>query len=82
MAVVVTCKFDENPIKIECTIYRTKVKYGLLQHSRASNSDVNSLKWLEVELIRDFMAVMVTCKIDEDWIKSEVAIVWTTLTPL
>ena len=52
------------------------------QHSRASNSDVNSLMWLEVELIRDVMAVLVACTIDEDWIKSEVATVWTALSPL
>ena len=44
--------------------------------------DVNSLMWLEVEFIRDLMAVLVTCKIEEDWIKSEVAIIWTTLSPL
>ena len=28
--------------------------------------DMNSLMWLEVEFIRDFMAVLVTCKIEED----------------
>ena len=28
------------------------------------------------------MSVLVTCKIDEDWIKSEVAIIRTTLSPL
>ena len=37
--------------------------------------------WLEVDLIRDFMAILVTCKIDEDWVKAEVAIVWITLSP-
>ena len=79
-SVLVTCKFDEDPIKIECTI--DKVKYGLFQHSKASNSDVNSMMWLAVELIQDFMAVLDTCKIDEDWIKSEVPIVCTTLSPL
>ena len=26
--------------------------------------------WLDVEVIRDFMAALVTCKIDKDWIKS------------
>ena len=39
--------FDEPPIITECIIDTT----------RARNSDVNSLMWLEVELIRDFMAV-------------------------
>ena len=33
--------------------------------------------WLEFEFIQDFMAVLVTCKIDEDWIKSKVAIIQT-----
>ena len=47
-----------------------------------STQAVNSLMWLEDELIRDFMAVLVICKTDEDWIKSEVAIVWTTMPPL
>ena len=121
MAVLATCKFDEDPIKTESTIDRTrsnmgffgsqvqvtpkwkvwsgqnshssenlwlswlpagsylqvwrtsdqnwihyrydKVKYGLFQHSRASNSDVNSLMWLEVELIRDFMAVWLPARL-------------------
>ena len=27
MAVLVTCKFDEDPIKIECTIDRTNVGF-------------------------------------------------------
>ena len=82
MAVLVTCKFDEDPIKTECTFDRTRSNMGFFQHSRASNSNVNSLMWLKVELIQDFMAVLVTCKIDKDWIKDEVAIVWTTLSPL
>ena len=61
--------------------YRSnKVKYRLFRHS--NNSNVNGPIWPEFELIRDFMAVLVTCKFDEDPIKSEVAIVWTTLSPL
>ena len=79
MAVPVTCKFDEDRIKIEGAIDQ-KVKYGLFCHSRASNSKVDGLFW--PELIQDFMAVLVTCKIDEDPIKSEVAIVRTTFSPL
>ena len=34
---------------------------------------MDSLIWPEFELIQDFMAVLVSCKIDEDPIKSEVA---------
>ena len=61
--------------------YRSdKVKYRLFWHSRASNSKVNSVIWPEFELIRDFiLAVLVTCKFDEDPIKSEVAILQTVI---
>ena len=44
MPVLVTCKFDEDPIKIECTI-----EYGLFQHSRAINSEVNSPIWRKLD---------------------------------
>ena len=82
MAALVTCKFDIDPIKIECTIDRTRSNMGFFSTQGQSMSDVNIQVWLVVELIRDFMAVLVIYKIDEDWIKSEVAIVWTTLSPL
>ena len=49
---------------------------------KGSNSKVDSLIWPKFELIRDFMAVVVTCKIDENLIKSEVAIIRTTFSPL
>ena len=41
------------------------------RHSRASNTEVNSLIWPKFELIREFMAVLATCKIDEEPIKIE-----------
>ena len=71
MAVLVTCKFDEDPIKIECTIDRTWLNMGFFS-TQGQVTLTWSLMWLEVKLIRDFMIVLVTCKIDEDWIKSEV----------
>ena len=74
---LVTCKFDEEPIKIEGTI-----EYGLFHRSVAINSEVNSLIWPEIGFIRDFMAVLVTCKFYEDSIKREVAIRRTTFSPL
>ena len=40
-----------------------------LRHSRVSNTEVNSLIWPKFELIRAFMAIMSTCKFDEDPIK-------------
>ena len=42
-----------------------------LRHSRASNTEVNSLIWPKFELIREFIAVLTTCKFDEDPIKIE-----------
>ena len=78
MPVLVTCKIDEDLIKIESD----KVKYRVFRHSRASNFDVNCLIWPGFKLIRDFKAVLVTCKFDEDPIKSEVAILRTTFSPL
>ena len=116
MAVLATCKFDEDPIKIEGTIDLTRSNMGFIGsqgqitpkwkvwsgwnsnssknlwlswltasllslHSRASKSDVNRSMGLEVDHPR-FMVVLVNCKIEKDWIKSEVAIVWTTLSPL
>ena len=35
------------------------------RHSRASNTKVSSLIWPKFELIREFMAVLATCKFDE-----------------
>ena len=63
--------------------YRSdKVKYELFFHSRASNPKVDSPIWPEFEFIQDFMAVLVTCKIDEEPIKSKVAIILTIFSPL
>ena len=74
MAVPVTCKFDEDPIG-QGQIWAFSALKGKYLYG-------NSLMWLEVELIQDFMAVLVICKIDKDWIKGEVAIDWTKLSPL
>ena len=50
--------------------------------SRASNSKVNGLIWPKIELVWDFMDVLVICKYEEDPIKNEVAIDQTTFSPL
>ena len=78
----VTCKFDEDSIKIEGHYRSDKVKYGLICHSRANNSEVDSSIWSKFELIQDFMTVPIICKIDEDLNKSEIAIIPTTFSPL
>ena len=55
------------------TVYPLKLHYaeGINMGFSSTQGQV-TLMWLEAELIQDFMAVLVTCKIDEDWIKSEV----------
>ena len=47
--------------------------------SRAANSTVLGPIWSNFELIRDVIDVLVTCKNEEDSIKNEGAIVFTTL---
>ena len=37
--------------------------------SRAGYSHANSQNWAKIELVLDFMAVLITCKFDEDPIK-------------
>ena len=76
MAVLVSCKFDDNPVKNEDAIV-----YTTSFCSRAGNSEVDGRMWLEFELVRDFIAVLVTCKFD-DSIKNNGTIVTTTFSPL
>ena len=78
-AALITCKYEDDPIKNEVTIDQTKFhhcKYmgANFRHSRASNTKVNNLIWQNFELTREFMAVPVTSKFDEDMIKPECTI--------
>ena len=73
MAVLVTCKFEDDSIKSEGAIFRTtfsplKVFEKIFHLSRAIKSEVNSPIW--PELIRDFMTVFITFKFDENPIKN------------
>ena len=52
---------------------------GIFWASRAHNSKVTGQIWPEFELFRDFMPVLVTCKIDEDPIGHKGAIMSTTI---
>ena len=49
------------------------------RRSRAANSAVHGPIWSNVELVRDFMVVLITCKNEEDPIKNRGARVFTTL---
>ena len=64
-----TSKFNDDTIKNEgafTTISPIQVYWKTFRSSRASNSKVNSLIWPLIELVRDFMPVLVTCKFDKD----------------
>ena len=50
--------------------------------SRAANSAVLGPIWLNFELVRDVMDVLVTCKYEKDLIKNEGPRVDTTFSPL
>ena len=58
------------------------VRSGPILSTRAGNSEVNRPMWPDFQRIRDFMAVLVTCKFDDDLIKHEAAIMSTTFSPL
>ena len=49
------------------------------KRSRAANSALQGWTWLNFELIRDLMVVLITCKNEEDRIKNVGATVFTTL---
>ena len=65
MDVLVTCKYEEDPIKNE----GARVNYIIQQffrRARADNSGVGVGIWLKFELIQAFMHVLVTCKNEDD----------------
>ena len=67
MVALITCKNEEDPIKIEgAGVFTTCLPlyvYGdFPRRSRAAKLAVHGPSWLNFELIRDFMFVLVTCK--------------------
>ena len=66
MPVLVTCKFDKDPIKGDWE----KLDTSFFHRSRARNSKITGQIQPKFELVRDFMPALVTCKFDEDWIHS------------
>ena len=79
MAVLVTCKIDKDPIKRKVAIVRTifsplYVHGKIFPRSRASNSKATSLIWPKIELKRDFMTVLTTCKFEDHQMKNKAAI--------
>ena len=86
IAALVICKFDDDPSKNEGTVVPTlhyKSHDGEnFYHSMASNSTASSPIWPQIELVHDFMSVLLTCKFDDDPIKNEGAFVSRTFSPL
>ena len=62
MPVLVTCKFDKDPIKGECE----KLETSFFSPLKGRNSKMTSQIRPKFELVRDFMPVLLTCKFDED----------------
>ena len=72
MHVPVTCKYKKNRIKNNWEKVETSYVYLKFNSpTRACNSEVTDSIQLELELVWDFMAVLVTSKFDEDLIKNE-----------
>ena len=75
MPVLVSNKFDEDPIKNEPASLETTFphyKYGkFFRCLRAPNSTVSGPIWPKFDLFRDFMPVLVTCKFEKDLIKNK-----------
>ena len=61
MPVLVTSKFDKDPIKNEPASLETPNIWEIFRRSRAPNSVGSSPTWPKFELTRDFLPVLVTC---------------------
>ena len=77
--VLVTCKYEEDPIKNEGARVLTRRFFRL---SRAANSKVSGGILPKFELIQPLIVVLVTCKNKEDPIKNEGARVLTRFSSL
>ena len=53
-------------------------QYMSMRDKRTSDSHVNSPICPKIELVQDFIAVLITCKYDGNSIKNEIAIIQTT----
>ena len=73
MAVLVTSKFDEVPIKNERAwrhLFPIISLWEIFRRSRAANSIVSGPIWPKVKLLQDFMHVLDTCKYKKNRIKN------------
>ena len=75
MYVLVTCKYEKDPIKNSrenvMTLFSPLELCGIFfWRSRAANSVVGGPTWRKFELIQDIMHVLITCKFEKDRINS------------
>ena len=82
MDVLVTCKYEEDPIKNRGTRVFTTLYIDFFRRPRADNSGFGGGIWPKLELIQAFMHVLVTCKNEDDSYKNEGARVFTRFLPL
>ena len=66
MDVLVTCKYEKDPIKNEGARVDTTLYSNFFRRARADNSGVGVGIWPKFELIQAFMHVLVTCKNEDD----------------
>ena len=78
MNVLVTCKYEEDPIKNRgARVFTTLfVNFSDVQGQITLKSQCGGI-WPKIELIQAFMHVLVTCKNEDDPIKNEGARVFT-----
>ena len=82
MDVLVTCKYEKDPIKNEGARVDTTLYSKFFRRARADNSGVGVGILAKFKLIQAFMHVLVTCKNEDDQIKNEGARVVTRFLPL
>ena len=82
MDVLITCQYEEDPIKNRGTRVFTTLYINFFRRARADYSAVLGPIWPNFKLVRDVMDVLVTCKYEEDPIKNEGAKVFTRFLPL
>ena len=81
MDVLITCKYEENTIKMKALEWSQHI-HQYFRRARADNSGVGGGIWPKYELIQAFMHVLVTCKNEDDHFKNEGAKVFTRFLPL
>ena len=79
MPVLVTRKFDVDPIKNETASLETPFSHS---KSMGPNSEESGPMWPKFELVQVFMPVLVTYKFDKDQIKTQDVSMETWFSPL